>query len=115
MGISKSTVSWLRKNSYDVKHLSDENLQRSLDIDIIDKARRENRIILTCDLDFGYLMAISKEILPSIIIFRLVNEMPENINRRLKQVLEESEEVLNKGVIISVEETRYRTRFLPIS
>ena len=59
-------------------------------------------------------MATSGEICPSIIVFRLQNERPENVNRRLEQVLKESSDALEKGAIISVEEARHRVRLLPI-
>ena len=59
-------------------------------------------------------MAASTGKCPSIIIFRLENERPENINKRLAQVLKESFDALEKGAIISVEETRHRIRLLPI-
>ena len=59
-------------------------------------------------------MAISGEVYPSVIIFRLQNERPANINRRLEQVLRESSNALEKGAIISVEEARHRVRLLPI-
>ncbi len=59
-------------------------------------------------------MATSGEICPSVIIFRVQNERPENVNRRLEQVLKESSDALEKGAIISVEETRHRVRLLPI-
>ncbi|MDY6861732.1 MAG: DUF5615 family PIN-like protein [Thermodesulfobacteriota bacterium] len=114
MGISQSSVKWLRKRGYDSIHLREEGLHKITDAQIIKKARKENRIVLTCDLDFGDLMAASGGIRPSVIIFRLENERPENINRRLQQVIEESSEVLRKGAIISVEETRHRVRLLPI-
>ena len=55
-------------------------------------------------------MATSGEICPSIIVFRLQNERSENVNRRLEQVLKESSDALEKGAIISVEETRHRVR-----
>ncbi len=61
----------------------------------------------------GDLIAASGEICPGVIIFRLQNERPENVNRRLEQVLEESFDALEKGAIISVEEARYRVRLLP--
>jgi predicted nuclease of predicted toxin-antitoxin system len=37
-----------------------------------------------CDIDFGDLMAASSGICPSVIIFRLENERPENVNRKLR-------------------------------
>ena len=71
-------------------------------------------MVLTCDLDFGDIMAACGDEYPSIVIFRLENEQPKNINRRLEQVLRESFDALQKGAIISVEEMRHRVRILPI-
>ena len=79
MGISQSSVNWLRQNGYNAIHLREEELHKISDTAIIEKAKRENRIILTCDLDFGDLMAASRGICPSVIVFRLENERPENV------------------------------------
>jgi|WetSurMetagenome_2_1015567.scaffolds.fasta_scaffold963736_2 predicted nuclease of predicted toxin-antitoxin system len=114
MGISQSTVRWLREKGYDAVHLIEEGLHRMLDTQIIEKGKKENRVILTCDLHFGYIMAISKGISPSVITFRLDDESPNNINDKLDQILNESYNVLEKGAIISVDETKYRVRLLPI-
>lgn len=114
MGVSLSTVAFLRKYEHDVVHLRDENLQRLPDRDIIKKAISEERIILTMDLDFGYLIAISKASLPSAIIFRLKNESPQNVNKRLEKVLAESTDAIKSGAVITVLEHTHRVRHLPI-
>lgn len=114
MGVSQNTVAFLRHKGHDAVHLRDENLQRLPDKDIIKKALAEKRIILTMDLDFGYLMAISKSNLPSVIIFRLENESPKNVNKRLEKVLAESIDALKSGAVIAVLEHAYRIRTLPI-
>jgi len=49
----------------------DQQLMKLPDAEILQKARSENRIVLTFDLDFGDLLAASGENLPSVIIFRL--------------------------------------------
>lgn len=69
MGISQSTVRWLKEKGYDAIHLRDENLHTLPDDKIFKKAKKENRIVLTCDLDFGAILAFSKAEFPSIIIF----------------------------------------------
>ncbi|MFQ6044372.1 MAG: DUF5615 family PIN-like protein [Candidatus Poribacteria bacterium] len=51
-------------------------------------------MILTADLDFGYLIAISGAQLPSIILFHLANMRPASINAHLAQVLERCEDAL---------------------
>ena len=43
MGISQSSINWLRQNGYDVIHLREEGLQRATDAEIVKKAKDENR------------------------------------------------------------------------
>ena len=81
MAISLSTVVWLRDQGHDVTHLREEGLQRADDQDVLEKARTEDRTLLTLDLDFGYLMAISGQNLPSIVMFRLGNESAEVVTQ----------------------------------
>lgn len=59
MGISQSTSKWLKGKGHDAIHLREQGLQRISDTEIIKKAVEEDRIILTCDLDFGDIMATS--------------------------------------------------------
>ncbi len=114
MGISLQTVMWLREQGHEVVHLREEGLHCLPDADILSKARREKRIVLTMDLDFGYLMAVSKEQLPSVILFRLEDERSETVNRQLKNVLAQCKSDLEVGSIISVTEMAIRVRHLPI-
>src|SRR4030043_1593124 len=108
MGISQTTVKWLGEQGFDAIHVRGLNMHRSSDAEIVKKAQKEKRIVLTCDLDFGDIVSASGEKAPSVIILRLEDETPDNVNRRLKQVLRESSGDLKKGAIISVEETRHR-------
>lgn len=114
MGISLRIVEWLRERGYDTVHLRDQGLQLLSDGEIIEKAYQENRIILTVDLDFPQLLATSKKVLPSVILFRLGNENYNLINERLTVILRESSEALNAGAIISVTDQLLRVRLLPI-
>jgi predicted nuclease of predicted toxin-antitoxin system len=71
MGISPGAVSHLRQQGYDAVHLIEQDLGRLPDDAILEKARVEARIVLTHDLDFADLMAVSRAELPSVVIFRL--------------------------------------------
>lgn len=64
MNISLPTVAWLRSQGHEALHVREQGLQRAADPNILDKARAEQRILLTMDLDFGDLMAASGERLP---------------------------------------------------
>lgn len=54
MGIAQSTIHWLKHRGYDSIHLREQGLHKLPDEKIVEKARKEERIILTFDLDFAY-------------------------------------------------------------
>ncbi|MBE9141804.1 DUF5615 family PIN-like protein [Planktothrix mougeotii] len=115
MGVSPLTVQVLRQQGYDAVHLSEQGLERLPDSKILEKARQENRIILTFDLDFADLLAASSQQLPSTIIFRLKDTKPTVVSGRLLIILNECQEELKTGAIVTINDTRYRLRSLPIS
>ena len=115
MGVSPRTVEFLVDLGYCAVHLNAQGLGRMKDVDIVRKAREENRIILTSDLDFGQLMAASGARLPSVIIFRLPKMSPEIVNPRLRRVLSDFRDALESGAVISVSERAARIRWLPIA
>lgn len=114
MCISTKTVQWLRQQGYDVTHLREEGLHKLPDEQVLAKAVAEQRIVLTMDLDFGYLLAISKVSLPSVILFRLEDKRSERVNERLAEVLRLCLNDLSAGAIVVVTETTIRVRRLPI-
>ncbi len=114
MGISPRSVEYLRGKGHDAVHLYEEGLERLTDAEVLAKGRAEGRVILTHDLDFGELMAVSNADLPSVVIFRLRNMRPGRVNRYLEKIIERYGALLEKGVIMSVMEGRIRVRTLPI-
>lgn len=115
MGVSLITVRNLKRQGYDAIHLSEQGLFRMPDSEIITKAKDESRIVLTFDLDFTDLLAASKDSLPSVIIFRVKNTLPNFVSSRLSTVLFNCSHNLNNGAIIIVEDYRYRVRHLPLN
>ena len=95
-------------------HVRTLQMQRAPDHAILDHAATEVRIVLTFDLDFGDLLALGVLDRPSVILFRLSDERPDAVNRRLQAVLAEQATALSAGALILVEDARYRVRRLPI-
>jgi predicted nuclease of predicted toxin-antitoxin system len=60
MGIALRIVQWLRAAKHDALHLRELSLGKLADQEIFDKAAVEQRIILTFDLDFGEILALSR-------------------------------------------------------
>ncbi|HLE91869.1 MAG TPA: DUF5615 family PIN-like protein [Anaerolineales bacterium] len=114
MGISPRVVEELRQKGHDAVHLAEQGLHRMVDGDILQKARQENRVLLTHDLDFGELLAASGGALPSVIIFRLKDMRAPNVSRHLSSILMQRSEALNQGAVCSVTEQKVRIRVLPI-
>ena len=113
MGVAIGVVNWLRQNGHDAKHLRDEGLHRIPNGEIFAKAVSENRIIITFDLDFGEIVALSKREKVSILLFRLHNTRTSHLINRLSTVLEDSAGALEQGAVVVVEESRHRVRYLP--
>lgn len=114
MGVPASVVVQLRQIGHEAVHLREQGLQRLPDDEIFQKAITENRILLTFDLDFSEIVALSRNENVAIVVFRLRNTRAKHVMERLEKVLAESSDALAKGAIISVEEHRHRVRRLPI-
>lgn len=114
MPISPKTVSYVRSLGHDIYRISEKGLPKAKDSEIVDRAIKEQRIILTMDLDFSAIIAKSQKSTPSAIIFRLSDESYENINILLKDILPRVENEILKGAIVIIEDDRFRIRELPI-
>jgi len=114
MGISPRSVAFLRDRGVEAVHLHELGLDRMSDAEVIKKARREGYVVLTHDLDFAELIALSGAELPSVVIFRLRDMRPDNVNRYLEVLVTEHQRALNQGAIFSVSEGRIRVRMLPM-
>ncbi len=114
MGVSIRVVEWLRSEGHEAVHLREEGLQTLPDQAIFEKAGKESRTLLAFDLDFGEIIALSHERLISVILFRLRNTRTPFVIDRLRKVIDESEKALKEGVIVTVEDSRHRVRYLPL-
>lgn len=113
MGVSTAIVEWLRTQGHDAVHLRDQGLHRAADLDIFAKAIAEQRVVLTFDLDFGEIAALSRQ-KASVILFRLQNTRTGHVIDRLAAVMADCVSALDVGAVVIVEESRYRVRPLPI-
>jgi predicted nuclease of predicted toxin-antitoxin system len=113
-GVAQRVVEWLRGEGHDASHLRDQGLQRLADGQVFSKAAAEQRIVLTFDLDFGEIVALSASPATSVILFRLRDTSTPHVIERLRSVLKSSREALEQGAIVVVEDGRHRVREFPI-
>jgi len=114
MCVDVRIVRWLQEQEHDATHLRDEGLHRMPNGEIFKKAINEDRVVITFDLDFAEIAALTEGKKASVILFRLRNTRVPHVIERLSMVLENSSEALEKGAVVVVEESRHRVRFLPI-
>jgi predicted nuclease of predicted toxin-antitoxin system len=57
MPLSPQLAHWLRSEGHDAVHALDLSMQKSADIEILRLAVRDERVIITADLDFPRLLA----------------------------------------------------------
>jgi len=77
-------------------------------------ALQENRVIVTQDLDFSQLVAISGNAKPSLVTLRLSASDPETITQTLRRVLPQITTALQEGSAVTIDDKNVRVRPLPI-
>jgi len=115
MGLAAPTARFLRSMGHDAVHLREQQLQRLSDSLIVEKARIEERVILTHDLDFGRIVALSQANFPSVVTFRLTDMRRDNVHSHLRIIISRFSHELLDGALISVTDEAIRVRRLPIN
>ncbi len=64
---------WLRSEGHDATHLREEGLQHLPNGEIFVKASAEQRAVVTFDLDFSEIAAMSRGQMVSVVVLRLRN------------------------------------------
>ena len=101
-------------SGHDVLHVRDIGFHERVDADILAEARKQRRVVVTFDLDFGDLLAAGGESLPSVILVRTRNQRPKVATPRVLDVVQRFAGELESGVLFVVEDSRFRFRRLPL-
>jgi predicted nuclease of predicted toxin-antitoxin system len=100
---------------HEAAHVRDYDLQAASDEEIVERARAEDRIVVSADTDFGTLLALRRARQPSFLLLRRGTERrPDQQAALLLANLPALEQDLAEGAVVVLEPGRVRIRKLPI-
>ena len=103
----------LRAKGFDVLAVS-EITTRSVDRELIDQAYRENRILITEDKDFGWLVYVSRANSAGVILIRFPGKARHDLAETITRlVFERGEELTGAFVVVQPGQVRIGGRINP--
>lgn len=110
--LSHETADFLNSLGHDAKTVAQFGLGKAEDSKIVRKAIKEERIIVTFDLDFGEIFYFSTKENLWIIVLRLRNQTVESVNKTLDWLLRTNilEKNGSENTLMIVQERRVRIR-----
>lgn len=113
--ISFRVGSELEAHGHDVVHVDELSMGDATDPEILERASRDERIIISADTDFGAHLAADRATGPSVILVRAVSTLPGRELARLLLVnLDDLSEHLTAGAVVAVRRHDVRVRRLPL-
>jgi predicted nuclease of predicted toxin-antitoxin system len=113
-GLPRAATVLLVNLGIDAIHVGQIGMAEAADIEILERGRHEQRIVVTLDADFHAHLALSGASSPSVIRLRLEGLRAEGLATILEQLLVEWEEELEVGAVVTVDAKRTRMRRLPL-
>lgn len=114
MNISPDLVSILKDSGFEAIHWLTVGISNAPDREIIAWAKDNNHVIVTHDLDFGAILAVSQASAPSVIQIRTQNLLSSDFQALLISVLKQFQSELERGALVTIDPNRAKVRILPI-
>ena len=110
--LSHVTEKYLQTLGYEAITVAHLHLESADDETIVEYASEHGYILVTLDLDFGYLFRILSPHQVGIVILRLENQTIESVNSALRRLLDTHvlEDIKNQKALIVVDEATIRVR-----
>ena len=114
MNLPPRWVGFLVGEGFDSVHWSTVGAPGAPDAEIMGWARRLGYVVITHDLDFGVLLALTRASGPSVLQVRVSLPLPEVAGRDVVRVLRLRAEDFEKGCLATIDASKARVRILPI-
>lgn len=104
----------LQAAGHHAQHWSEIGVLDAPDSEILMWAAEHGAVLLTCDLDFGAILAGAAACTPSVVQIRSQDVLFERIGEQVLEALRTFARQLEQGAIVSVDLDRARIRILPL-
>lgn len=115
MNLSPSWTFVLRAAGHEALHWSEVGAANTADVEIATGADREDRVVLTADLDFGTLLALSGRGRPSVVQLRCADTRHGTIGALVMIAISAMSDELRSGAFVTFDGQRARFRQLPFA
>jgi predicted nuclease of predicted toxin-antitoxin system len=114
MNLSPRWADFLAGNGTEAVHWSSVGAPDAPDTGIMAYAQSHGFVVLTNDLDFGFVFAINHHKKPSVIQIRAGALGPEKIGGRVVGVLKTLSSGIEEGALVTVDSRKVRVHLFPI-
>lgn len=114
MNLTPTWVEFFAFHGIEAVHWSAIGRATEPDAEIMKYAQSNSYVILTNDLDFGTLLAHTRNHSPSVILIRARLLIPRTIGQTILSILRQHQNAIETGALIIVDDYRHKLRLLPI-
>lgn len=114
MNLSPKWVAGLIEAGFDAAHWSSIGAPNDPDVAIMDYARQHDYVVLTNDLDFSAILAVTHARKPSVVQVRADDLRFASIGAQVIRALTQMANELAQGALINIDPLRTRIRVLPL-
>lgn len=115
MNLSPRWIDLLIQAQFEAVHWSTVGSPKALDEEIMSYAAERDYVVLTNDLDFSAILAVTHRQKPSVVQIRSENLSPDSIGKQIIAALRQLKDQIEEGALVGVEPTRTRVRLLPLN
>lgn len=105
----------LQSRGFEAVHWSGTGSASASDEEVLGWCASHGHVLFTHDLDFGAILAASKDRGPSVIQLRTENVTPEAMAQQVASTFRQLEGLLAAGALVTIEPGRHRARLLPLN
>lgn len=115
MNLAPAWCVLLEAAGWESRHWSTLGALGARDAEIMSWAREHGHLVMTQDLDFSTIIALTAADGPSVVQLRAEDLLPTALGARVIALLRSHEDALRRGALLTIDDLRGRIRLLPLN